>query len=203
MDIGIERVMARVSEIEDRISQLSGGNQPAGGTVGSFAKALTNAQNAPASAGASSNNDLPPLPIAPDGETVRPLPASSASEFTPLVQQSAGKYGVDPGLVTAVIQAESGGNPSAVSHAGAMGLMQLMPETVSESGIDNPYDPAQNIDAGTRKLSGLLSEFGGNVDLALAAYNAGSGAVRRYDGVPPYKETQTYIRRIHRLMGDG
>ena len=202
MDTGISRVMARMGEIEEKIGQLSGAAPAAGGTAGSFAQALTNAQNTPSGAGANTNN-LPALPVAPDGETVRPLPASPASQFAPLVQQSAGKYGVDPGLVSAVIQAESGGNPSAVSHAGAVGLMQLMPETVSESGIDNPYDPAQNIDAGTRKLSLLLNEYGGNVDLALAAYNAGSGAVQRYGGVPPYKETQTYIRRIHRLMGAG
>lgn len=202
MDTGIERVTARISEIEAKISQLSGAAEQPSGGGGSFAQALNSAQNAPTSAGESTNN-LPPLPVAPDGETVRPLPASSASQFAPLVQQSAGKYGVDPGLVSAVIQAESGGNPSAVSSAGAMGLMQLMPETVSESGIDNPFDPAENIDAGTRKLSGLLNEYGGNVDLALAAYNAGKGAVQRYGGVPPYRETQTYIRRIHRLMGNG
>lgn len=202
MEGGIDRVIARMGEIEDRISQLSG-QQPQTASPGSFADALTNAQGG-SGGSANGNNSLPPLPVAPDGETVRPLSTpASMTGLAPLVQQSAGKYGLDPDLLSAVIQAESGGNPRAVSKAGAMGLMQLMPATVNESGISDPFDPAQNIDAGSRKLSDLLNEYGGNVDLALAAYNAGSGAVKRYGGVPPYKETLNYIRRIHEILGNG
>jgi soluble lytic murein transglycosylase-like protein len=100
------------------------------------------------------------------------------------------------------MQVESGGNPNSVSRKGAMGLMQLMPGSASTYGAQNPFDPEQNIDAGSHELSDLMSEFGGNLDLALAAYNAGAGAVRQYGGVPPYSETQNYVRKIRSLLGE-
>ena len=117
-----------------------------------------------------------------------------------LISKYAGQNGIAPELVRAVIRQESDGNPRDVSHAGARGLMQLMPEEIHELGVTDPFDPEQNIAAGTRLLSGLLKQYKGDTPLALAAYNAGSGAVQKYGGIPPYKETQGYVKRIMGLL---
>jgi len=108
----------------------------------------------------------------------------------------AARHGVDPRLVEAVIRVESGGNPRAVSPKGAQGLMQLMPERASELGVQNPFEPRQNLEGGVRHLRDLLNRFGGDLRLALAAYNAGEEAVRAHNGIPPYRETQEYVRKI-------
>lgn len=117
--------------------------------------------------------------------------------FAPLIQQAAQKYGVDPDLISAVIQAESSFNPHAISRVGAQGLMQLMPATARALGVTNAFDPAQNIEGGTKYLRQLLDQFGGNEALAVAAYNAGPNAVKKYgNNIPPYQETQNYVKRV-------
>ena len=134
---------------------------------------------------------------------LRPL-GTGAGPFSPEIEQMAAKYAaqnnLDPEMVRAVIQQESSGDPTLVSAAGAQGLMQLMPSTAAGFGVQNAFDPEQNIKAGTRYLAGLLREFGGDTDKALAAYNAGPGAVKKANGIPPFPETQHYVRRIKAMM---
>ncbi|MDR3587787.1 MAG: lytic transglycosylase domain-containing protein [Desulfosporosinus sp.] len=112
------------------------------------------------------------------------------------IDSVAQKYGIDPNLIQQVVKAESGFDPQATSQTGAMGLMQLMPATAASYGVQNAYDSTQNLDGGTHFLKDLLDKYQGNVPLTLAAYNAGPGAVEKYNGVPPYKETQAYVQKI-------
>ena len=128
----------------------------------------------------------------------------SAEQIDDAISRAASRHKVDPNLVRAMIKVESNFNPHAVSRTGAMGLMQLMPGTARELGVSNPFDPEQNVDAGVRHIKQLLSDYNGNVALSLAAYNAGAAAVMRNNGIPPYQETQAYVRRITRLYrGDS
>ncbi|WP_240986904.1 lytic transglycosylase domain-containing protein [Acididesulfobacillus acetoxydans] len=126
---------------------------------------------------------------------------STGKDVAPLIASAAGKYGIDPALIRQVVKAESGYDSRAVSPAGAEGLMQLMPATARAYGVTDALNPAENIDAGTHFLHDLLARYQGNVPLALAAYNAGPGAVEKYGGIPPYAETQSYVRKI--LAGLG
>src|SRR5574344_180688 len=120
----------------------------------------------------------------------------SKPQLLEMISKIAKKHGVDEKLVKALVRQESGFNPNAKSHCGAMGLMQLMPGTARTLGVKDAFNPVQNVDGGVRHLKWLLSKYHGNVILALAAYNAGSGAVDKYNGVPPYKETQNYVKSI-------
>ena len=113
-----------------------------------------------------------------------------------LVQANASTWQVDPALVRAIMANESAFNPNATSHAGAQGLMQLMPDTAASLGVTNSYDPEQNVWGGTRYLRGLLDRFGGDLTKTIAAYNAGPAAVEKYGGVPPYSETQAYVKNV-------
>lgn len=125
--------------------------------------------------------------------------AAGASQWQPLLRQVAAEVGVEPALLQAVVQQESGFNPRAVSPAGAAGLMQLMPATATRFGVRDRFDPEQNLRGGARYLAWLLDHFDHDLDLALAAYNAGEGSVRRHGNqVPPFAETQAYVRAVRR-----
>jgi soluble lytic murein transglycosylase-like protein len=187
--MSIEAVISRVSQLQ---AMLAAGGPPAPAQTApttsstSFASALQSA--APASLASSS-------PVsATAASTSSSLPAGTpyAAEIT----QAATANGVDPALLAGLVKQESGFNPSAGSGAGARGLTQLMPGTASGLGVTNILDPAQNLNAGAKYLKQQLDAFGGDVTKALAAYNAGPGAVQRFGGVPPYAETQNYVRIV-------
>ncbi len=141
-------------------------------------------------------------------EIFQPLPSSKLvinlnGPYAELIRVAATKYSLDPLLLANVMAAESNFNPRAVSRKNAQGLMQLMPETSSRLMVKNPFDPAQNIDAGAAYLKQMLNRFEGNVELALAAYNAGPDRVIQYGGIPPFRETQDYVRRITTRVNAG
>jgi len=139
-------------------------------------------------------DDRPAEPI--EGPGVEASPVHGPICLSDALFQICGDYGISPRLVQAIIQVESQGNPKAVSPRGALGLMQLMPEVIKACQVTDPFDPLSNIRAGVRHLHYLLLEFSGNLSLALAAYNAGPGAVRQYGGVPPYPETRKYLQSV-------
>ena len=163
--------------------------------------------------------DVEPAPPAPAGEiapgtppdppvtapAVAASPAMSASnspgDYNGLIREAATRYGVDAELLRRVLEVESGFNPLAVSPKGAMGVAQLMPATARDLGVSNPFDAAQSVDGAARLLRDLLAKSGGRFVSALAAYNAGPGAVKRYGGVPPYRETIEYVARVLSLYG--
>lgn len=118
-------------------------------------------------------------------------------KFKPLIESKAKKYGLDPNLLAGLLKQESNYNPYAVSHCGAMGLGQLMPETARSLGVKDPFNASQNVEGAAKYLRQMLDTFGGDKNKALAAYNAGPGAVKKYGGIPPYSETQNYVRAIN------
>jgi soluble lytic murein transglycosylase-like protein len=197
--MSIESVMARIGEIEARIRALS--LEP---PTLSLPHPFDSGQSA-VSMGPSKEAVVMPFNIRLAQMTgqafLRPISKRFVPEIEALIQKYSALRGLDPDLVRAIIQVESDGNPRAISHKGAMGLMQLMPEEVRGYGIRDPFDPEQNIAGGTRQLAEKLKLFNGDIALALAAYNAGTGAVRKYGGIPPYQETQNYVRRVLELLG--
>jgi len=128
--------------------------------------------------------------------SLQQAPGSAEGEYEPLIDEAAARNGLDPAVLHGLIEQESGFDPSATSGAGAMGLTQLMPGTASSLGVADPLDPAESIEGGARYLSEMMARFGGNTADALAAYNAGPGAVEQYGGVPPYAETEGYVSKV-------
>ena len=147
------------------------------------------------------NTEVPgimPPPSPPTGATADPSGNAPLSNdrLEQLIKTVAERHNVDPALVRAVIRTESNGDPAAVSNKGAQGLMQLMPTTAAEMGVTNAFNPQENLEGGVRYLRQLLSRYGGDLDKALAAYNAGASAVDRAKGVPHYRETQEYVKKV-------
>lgn len=189
-------VHARIEELRRRFAMPESGRAAPEGPRGLPAPSDDAAALAPASLSFGGELKLA-LARRPEGAGA---PRAGGAEVEGTIQSAARRYGLDPALLRAVIEQESGFNPKAISAAGALGLMQLMPGTARDLGVTDPFDPAQNIDAGARYLRQQIDSFG-SLPLALAAYNAGPGAVRRYGGVPPYAETRTYVERILDSLG--
>ena len=147
-----------------------------------------------------SRRDVKPVPMVRGGPAQRAT-TLPATPYDPYIDMVSRENGVDPSLVKAVALVESGFNARAVSSKGAQGLMQLMPTTAARYGVKDLHDPYQNLSAGAKHLRELLDNYNGDVTLALAAYNAGAGAVKRYGGVPAYAETQAYVKKVQTKMG--
>jgi soluble lytic murein transglycosylase-like protein len=176
-----------IAQVQARIAEITGapppGLDPAASVQAGTFSAMVQAAMDPAATPADQTAANAPAMIPP-------------AQIDQLVSQNAGRWGVDPALVKAIIANESGFNANATSKTGAQGLMQLEPGTAAGLGVTNSYDPAQNVYGGTRYIRGLLDRFHGDTRLAIAAYNAGPGAVEKYNGVPPYAETQNYVQNV-------
>ncbi len=142
-------------------------------------------------------------PVSPNYRNLARGRIVTTGEIDRAIETSAKRHGVDANLVRAIIKAESNFNPKAVSRKGAMGLMQLMPDTARSLNVTNPFDPTQNVDAGVRYFKNLMNNYRGDVRLSLAAYNAGAGAVAKSNGVPRYRETQNYVKEITDMYWNG
>jgi soluble lytic murein transglycosylase-like protein len=195
--IGPQAAVARIAELQQLIVQARCGATSSNGGA-SFADALAGVGQPTASA-AGAYGPAGALSATGFGSNVAAAGAGAGPDARPydgLVTAAAQRNGIDPALLHGLIQQESGFDPSAGSSAGAQGLCQLMPGTAASLGVSNPLDPAQSIEGGARYLRQQLDAFGGDAQLALAAYNAGPGAVHRYGGVPPYAETQAYVQKV-------
>jgi soluble lytic murein transglycosylase-like protein len=184
--VSIDAVVARVSELEQ---MLRFGTPVATASTSNFAAQLDSATSSGAPAAVASASSVPG---ASTGASELPAGTPYAAEIT----AAAKRNGIDPALLAGLVKQESGFNPNAGSPAGAQGLTQLMPATAASLGVTNVHDPAQALEGGAKYLRRQLDHFGGDVARALAAYNAGPGAVERFGGVPPYAETQNYVRKV-------
>lgn len=195
--------VARIAELRSMLSAVETGGTSA---EGSFEDALTAASGAGEPALGEATAVTAPTTTAAASMLAASTTATAGEgtgtvPFGEQIEAASARWGIDPNLLAGVIHQESNFDPNAGSPAGAEGLTQLMPATAEELGVD-PADPVQAIEGGARLIAEKLSEFGGNVELALAAYNAGSGAVQQYDGVPPYPETQAYVQKVMGYAAD-
>ncbi len=187
---------ARVAELQQLIAQVEAG--PAVAMRGGFAAQLSAATGvSEASAVGASATTTPATATATGSGSLNP-----SVPFAAEIEAAAAKYGLDPALLAGLIKAESNFNPTVGSGAGAQGLTELMPATAESVGVKDPHNPAESIEGGAHVLREMLDKFGGNVELALAAYNAGPGAVEQYGGIPPYSETQAYVPRVLGFAGE-
>jgi len=194
----INTTIRRIEEIESRLNSFfgtkEGDNNPSDNVFGDI---LDNKINIQEKYFNNNSLNLPNTTTLPDIPEIKGAPKG---EILNLIDKYSQKYNIDKNLVKSVVKQESGFNSNAVSSAGAMGLMQLMPSTAKDLGVRNPFDAEQNIAGGTKYLKTLINKYD-SVKLGLAAYNAGSGAVQKYGGVPPYKETQNYVKNIIKNAG--
>ena len=188
--MSVEAVLARVNELQQMIAGQPVAPPPRQTDTAAFASQLQTASASPAITGTTPAPASTSLMSA--GASELPADVPYGAEIT----AAAKKYGIDPALLAGLVKQESGFNPNAGSPAGARGLTQLMPGTAAGLGVTNVLDPLQSLDGGAKYLRAQLDAFGGDVARALAAYNAGPGAVQRYGGVPPYAETQNYVRAV-------
>ncbi len=193
----------RVQQIQTLIEQARETSLPGSGSFAATLQAASpTGAGGPSAYGAATgaSGAYPSMPTAAGTGVYPGAPAgaaeSNSGQYDVLVNQAAARYGLDPAVLHGLIQQESGFDPNSTSSAGAEGLTQLMPSTAASLGVTNPLDPAQSIEGGARYLSQMMAQFGGNVSDALAAYNAGPGAVQRYGGIPPYAETQSYVAKV-------
>jgi soluble lytic murein transglycosylase-like protein len=184
--------LERIAQLQQLIAQTAAGFSSVSSSGGTAA---------PASDAAASSSDFSSLLASASSATTTSSAADGSTSsldggYGSIIDAAASQYGISPALLTGLIHQESDFDPNAVSSAGAEGLTQVMPENFAADGITNPFDPTQSIYGGAKQLSEDLSEFGGNVTDALAAYNAGSAAVREYGGVPPYTQTENYVTSV-------
>ncbi|MGN1152763.1 MAG: lytic transglycosylase domain-containing protein [Candidatus Gastranaerophilaceae bacterium] len=187
---GLELTLRRISAIENQFQEMMNFPSELGQTDSDFQRILDSTyekeygqKSTINSNNASANSNI------------------SHKDIDALIDKYSSQNNLDPDFVKAVVKQESGFNPNAKSHCGAMGLMQLMPATAQGLGVTNAFDAEQNIYGGTKYLKGLMDRFGNNKELALAAYNAGPNAVKKYNGIPPYKETQNYVKNVMASYG--
>lgn len=190
---GPEGVRSRIAELQSRMAPASS----------DFPESLVKADASGSAAGTSPLQGA----ITPGGTApMNPfagvaVPSAGQAQLRALADSVARREGVDPKLLTAIVEAESGWDPMARSKAGAMGLTQLMPDTARGLGVTSPHDPEQSLTGGAKYIKQMLAEFGGDLTKAVAAYNAGPGNVRKYGGVPPFAETQGYVKRVMARYG--
>lgn len=200
MDLtGVRHVQARIAQLQEQFGMP--GNLPGTGFSKKLEKEMqkslgvTEAQKTSEPAVQEKNQPLPAVQKVDNAKMVLADMPLADQNLSTLIEAAARKYKVDPKLVAAVAEVESNGNQDAVSSVGAIGVMQLMPDTAASLGVD-PYNKQQNIEGGAKYLRQMLDTFGGDTKKAVAAYNAGPGAVKDYGGVPPYKETQNYVNKV-------
>lgn len=201
---GVDAIMARMDELKARVKNLEGSSSEPAPAPSNFPtpRPLPEAGMAPLlptvrnSAFPTMSGSIAALNPMAAGLTLSPSAGPDRTQILSMVRAAADRHGLNPVLFEALVEQESAFDPRAVSSAGAQGLTQLMPGTARMLGVADPFDPSQNLDGGARYLSQMLKEFGGDQRLALAAYNAGPGAVRRHGGVPPFQETQNYVTKI-------